>query len=263
MARFKGFFVKIFAGGSGGGRYSPRAVRLFRYASAVIAATLAFLLCLTALGRCKERSADALLGELSHVFSRIDFNNGLFATVAGFEAAHVFAGILVAALFIRALMHGAYLLLRKGRTCTLSTALRDAAIAFAVAVALIQTVAMVGVFEEERLPNTKIKSLYYQKLNDRVAGEVAQFEKLIPPNATVRLESDLPYKKRDPAMYIQRSLAFHLYPIDLLGLRGEEASCILFYKKRKFAVHVPDGFEIIWKSSSSTGIAAKKRRAGR
>ncbi len=234
----------------------PIAIR--RYTEAVGSVALATSICLIVLGNWKDVTLLSLVDQFSSVFKHVDFNNGFYAKIANLEVAWIFAGCFVLSFVIRALFFAACHLLSRKQFGDLRIGLRDVAVVVIVAVALIQLIAMIGIFQQERQPDTKIKSLYYQKTSARVENVVERFKKHIPQGATLKLVTDMPYKKRDPAMYIHRALVFHFYPTDLRNIRQKEVSHFLFYHKRNFTKSVPDGFEVVGKLNGRMAVAARK-----
>ncbi|MFP4472907.1 MAG: hypothetical protein ACLFPX_03430 [Candidatus Omnitrophota bacterium] len=79
------------------------------------------------------------------------------------------------------------------------------------------------------------------------------------PRAAAQLVTDLDLS-RDPGMYIQRSLAYTFYPLDLRGVRGGHPEYDVFFMSRK--AHSGKN-EYEWFISFSPRTAVGKRRAGR
>jgi hypothetical protein len=229
-----------------------------RYTAAVASAGLALAACLVGLSAFHGVPLGAALSRFADLFASVDFNNGLFGAFGGEGAALVLAAWLGTALALRLAGRAIARHLSRRRAGPLGTALADTALAFTAALALLQAISFAGDFREESRPGAKPRSLTYQRLDEKVSKEAAQLAAMLPPRASVRFVTPLPWKKRDPAMYMERSLAFHLYPVDLTGLRREEPTHIVFYEQPGFAAHVPAGFEVVGKLSARTGVAAKK-----
>ncbi len=233
-------------------------IAMRRYLEAMGSVALAMSICLVVLRHLKDVTLLSLVDQFSNVFKHVDFNNGYYAKIANIEVAWIFAGCFVLSFVIRALFFAVCHLLPRKQLGDLRIGFRDVAVVVIVVVALIQLIGMIGIFQQERQPDTKIKSLYYQKTNARVENIVERFKKHIPQGATLKLVTDMPYKKRDPAMYIHRALVFHFYPTDLRNIRQKEVSHFLFYNKRNFTKTVPDGFEVIGKLNRRMAVAARK-----
>lgn len=234
----------------------PIAIR--RYAEAVGSVVLATFVCLIVLGNWKDVTLLSLVDQFSNVFKHVDFNNGFFTKIASLEVAWIFAGCFVLSFVFRAFFFAACHLLSRKKFGDLYIGLRDVAVVVIVVVALVQLTSMIGIFQQERQPDTKIKNLHYQRISARVENVVERFKKHIPQGATLKLVTDMPYKKRDPAMYIHRALVFHFYPTDLRNMRQKEVSHFLFYDKRNFTKSVPDGFEVVGRLNRRMAVAARK-----
>lgn len=66
----------------------------------------------------------------------------------------------------------------------------------------------------------------------------------------------------DPGMITHRMLAYHLYPIDIRGIREEAADSLILFKKKNAVASVPENFEIIGRFDEDSLIAAPKNKGG-
>ncbi len=81
-----------------------------------------------------------------------------------------------------------------------------------------------------------------------------------PHRANFMTDMDL---NNDPGMITHRMLAYHLYPIDIRGIREEAADSLIIFKKKNAVADVPDDFEIIGLWGEDSLIAVPKNKGGK
>ena len=82
-------------------------------------------------------------------------------------------------------------------------------------------------------------------------------KKLIPGKHTGELITSLDVAQ-DPGMFIHRALAYHLYPVDIRGIRGEAPDCLIVFMKDRAIESVPADYRIVRIFDDQNLLAVKK-----
>lgn len=78
----------------------------------------------------------------------------------------------------------------------------------------------------------------------------------LPGRYNAELITDIDTSK-DPGMFTHRALAYYLYPIDIRNIRKGPQNCLIGFKKRDAATHIPQGYEIIGSTNKDNILAIR------
>lgn len=88
----------------------------------------------------------------------------------------------------------------------------------------------------------------------RYARDVKEW---VPGKHTGELITSLDISQ-DPGMFMYRALAYHLYPVDIRGIRGEPADCLIVFMKDHAVESVPPDYRILHVFDDQNLLAVKR-----
>lgn len=81
----------------------------------------------------------------------------------------------------------------------------------------------------------------------------------LPAKSNCQFISDLDLS-RDPGMFLNRFLAYHLYPVDIRGIRRDQntSGCLIVFAAKNPDSHVPLGYDIVGHWGPHNLVAVKQ-----
>ena len=203
-----------------------------------------------------DTNLSSLSREFLTAFYRPDYNNTYFGEIAGINVVvYIYGAILLSTITIHILRARIF---RARPWIPLLSILQLATSIMLGLIVLFQITNQIFRFAFEH------RTYAAQPLEERFPGnlktiyEFASFcRDTLPGEHSARFLSKMDIS-RDPGMFLQRALAYYLYPIDIRNIRGDSEDSLVIWGMLNPEQSVPDDFKIIGVFDTTSLLAVKK-----